>query len=922
MRFSRLAAAAPVLLAVACATSGPRRVPGTSPEGGPWTRLPPMRAARNGLSLSYIDGRLYAAGGNDARGCVPTAESYDPRRETWTPIAPPLTPTTFPASGVVDGKLILAGGGCAPFFIRPTTAVQEYDPKRDAWSPLTPLRVPRDGAGAVLDGKLYFIGGNRSGYCTSRVEAYDPSSRTWTPRAPLPVAACEPSAASFGGRIYVFGGADTSGRKYDSVWIYDPRADSWRRGAPMPTARYSFPSVPFGDRIYTFGGYGVRTFSDAVEVYDPARDAWSVETPLPAKMESLAAASDGRRIYLAGGDPDPGAPGDARRSVWAYDPARDASDGEVPARGRPWTRLAPMRSPRYMPVLQTVGGRLYVFGGRVSMSPSNARVAAVPEAYDVRRGVWSSLPAMEAPPFHAPSGVLDGRIVIAGGDDGAPVTSYRATARAYDPRSGSWSSLPPLPVARNGPGAVLDGRFYVLGGDADGRCTSRVDVLSPGARAWAQAAPLPMDLCSAAATAFRGRIYVFGGTTTNSSVTFNSVWIYDPAANSWSAGAPMPTGRLLASAVALGGRIYVLGGWSSAVGIRGELEAYDPAENAWYLKTSMPVLNEEQAVAAYGGRLYAAGGWLAPGGRGPGPVTNGLWSYDPSRDPRDERVVSPPAPRPAVFARSQPMPPPAPAPADPDLALLPPGRVQPRPDDFALVVGIDHYRGVPEARYGARDADDFARYAEDVLGVPKDNVILLTGDKAARTDLVKYVEEWLPKNVEKDSRVYFYYSGHGAPDPLDGTAYLVPWDGDPSFLRSTAFPLARLYRDLGALPAESVVVFLDSCFSGEGDRSLLAANVRPLVTVRDEPFAARDVSVLSAASGEETAGSSDAFEHGLFTDALLRGLSGAADADRDGHVSLDELYRFVKDRVVREAHRQNREQHPRLRTFTPDLRLD
>jgi len=31
-------------------------------------------------------------------------------------------------------------------------------------------------------------------------------------------------------------------------------------------------------------------------------------------------------------------------------------------------------------------------------------------------------------------------------------------------------------------------------------------------------------------------------------------------------------------------------------------------------------------------------------------------------------------------------------------------------------------------------------------------------------DFVKYFEKWLPNNVEKDSTVFVYYSGHGAPD--------------------------------------------------------------------------------------------------------------------------------------------------------------
>lgn len=249
-----------------------------------------------------------------------------------------------------------------------------------------------------------------------------------------------------------------------------------------------------------------------------------------------------------------------------------------------------------------------------------------------------------------------------------------------------------------------------------------------------------------------------------------------------------------------------------------------------------------------------------------------------------------------------------------------PASVRPRPNDFALIVGIDGYRTVPHAAFGERDAESFKSYAEGVLGVPEENVIVLLGEKASRTDLTKYLEEWLPKNVTKESRVYFYYSGHGAPDPDKGTAYLVPWDGDPEFLQSSAYPLPLLYKDLEALQAKDVVVFLDSCFSGAGGRSLIASNLRPLVSVRDAPSPGRKLSVLTAATGGETAGSSDQKGHGVFTYYLLKGLQGEARSP-SGHVDLASLSRYVGENVLRAAHRENREQHPKLTTATPELRL-
>ncbi len=242
-------------------------------------------------------------------------------------------------------------------------------------------------------------------------------------------------------------------------------------------------------------------------------------------------------------------------------------------------------------------------------------------------------------------------------------------------------------------------------------------------------------------------------------------------------------------------------------------------------------------------------------------------------------------------------------------------------DDFALVVGIEKYQNVPKADYAEHDAQTMKKYFE-AMGVPEENVILLTGDKATRTGLAKYLEEWLPKNVTADSRVYFYYSGHGAPDPADSTAYLVPWDGDASYLKTSAYPVSRLYEKLAALKAKQVIVMLDSCFSGAGGRSVIAKGARPLVNVVNTAVPEDShLTVLAASSGDQISGTIDEQGHGMFTYFVLKGLKGEADPEDTGHVSLDALYTYVKKSVSRAAHRDNRDQTPELHSANPALKL-
>ncbi len=297
----------------------------------------------------------------------------------------------------------------------------------------------------------------------------------------------------------------------------------------------------------------------------------------------------------------------------------------------------------------------------------------------------------------------------------------------------------------------------------------------------------------------------------------------------------------------------------------------------------------------------------------------GLTARDYARKNNKSSVVryldSLAAPRSAVLPAKAAQPAPAVRPA------LVPGFAQvPMSDDYAVVVGIEDYPDLPAAAYAERDAAAAKSFIR-ALGVPERNIVLLTGNRATKTGMEKTIEAWLPNNVSEKSRVYVYYSGHGAPDTKTGDAYLVPSDGDPQYLAQTGYPLKRLYAKLGELKAKSVLVALDSCFSGAGGRSVLAKGTRPLVGKVDMAVQSQGkVSVISASAGDQISGSNDEAGYGLFTYNFLQGLNGAA-KDAQGRVTLQSLYGYLKPRVQDDARRGNREQTPQLQSGGEDLIL-
>jgi hypothetical protein len=234
---------------------------------------------------------------------------------------------------------------------------------------------------------------------------------------------------------------------------------------------------------------------------------------------------------------------------------------------------------------------------------------------------------------------------------------------------------------------------------------------------------------------------------------------------------------------------------------------------------------------------------------------------------------------------------------------------------YAIVIGIEQYRQkLPNADFAVSDAKLVSEYLSKVLGYPEENIVTLTNERAAKSDFEKYFEKWLPNNVEQGGTIFIFYSGHGAPNTKTGDAYMVPYDGDPSFIEQTGYPLKRMYDALGKLPAKQIIVALDSCFSGAGGRSVLAKGSRPLVmNLQNTTVFSANITVLAAASGDQTSSTYDEKGHGLFTYYMLKGIKNEDVVKQDGSLAISDLFSYLKPQVERIARKQyNNEQTPQL----------
>ena len=277
-----------------------------------------------------------------------------------------------------------------------------------AWETRAPVPQPRaEVAAAILDGKIYLIGGFSKEGITSRVEMYDPAADRWTRRAPLPVALHHAGAAPLNGKLYVLGGLEgkRSWTPSRSLWEYDPQADRWSARREMPTARGALGVAVWEGKLYAVGGLGAtRPFgllgnTGAVEVYDPATDQWEKKAPLPTPRDHLAAAVVDGKIHAIGGRFN----SDYSENLalhHVYDPAADR-----------WSEAAPLPKPRSGIAAAVLNGKIFIFGGE---SPQGT--FADNDVYDPAANRWQSAPPMPTPRHGLGAATVGDRIfVIAGG---------------------------------------------------------------------------------------------------------------------------------------------------------------------------------------------------------------------------------------------------------------------------------------------------------------------------------------------------------------------------------------------------------------------------------------------------------------------------------------------------------------------------
>jgi uncharacterized caspase-like protein len=226
---------------------------------------------------------------------------------------------------------------------------------------------------------------------------------------------------------------------------------------------------------------------------------------------------------------------------------------------------------------------------------------------------------------------------------------------------------------------------------------------------------------------------------------------------------------------------------------------------------------------------------------------------------------------------------------------------------LALIIGNSTYLDPAFSRLKTPDADVGA--LGEVLLDPEmggfDDVDVLV-NMSSHT-IRRAIASFFSKKSREDLLV-LYFSGHGVLDD-QGRLYLAVRDTDSKLLRGTAISASYITDEMNNSFSQRQVLILDCCHSGAFARGTKGTPGTSVGTASAFEGTGYGRVVLTASDatqyaweGEQVVGEA---ENSLFTHYMLQGITkGEADLNGDGQITIDELYDYVYERVVRQTPKQ------------------
>ncbi len=225
---------------------------------------------------------------------------------------------------------------------------------------------------------------------------------------------------------------------------------------------------------------------------------------------------------------------------------------------------------------------------------------------------------------------------------------------------------------------------------------------------------------------------------------------------------------------------------------------------------------------------------------------------------------------------------------------------------YLLAVGISEYQpaatGLPHLPGASAAAADLTRVLVERLGLAPQATLVLRDRQATLAKVRSALHDFVSLPGPDDLLIVYLgaYGFHGRGREIDRT-YLACWDTRLDQLDETALSLdelARLLADTERVRSRNVVLLFEPRRVPELDRALAGSNLVNAQLLR--LFSAeegRTVLVSAEVNQDSISRQTDDGPQGIFASALVAGLAGDADLNRDRILTVTELFAFVSTQV-------------------------
>ncbi len=271
----------------------------------------------------------------------------------------------------------------------------------------------------------------------------DGFSIIWTTKHPLPRSLAGSGCAVINDTVYVIGGRDSSGNRFNLCYMYIPAQDTWIARASMPTARAHIACAVVKGKIYAIGGWVGPSATGACEEFNPATNTWTVKENMPTPRYVLGVITYNDRIYCIGGM-------NMQSQVFGTNEVYNPDSNT-------WVTKASMPTPRMGGATFLINNKIYVAGG------SNLGSAlTVHEMYDINGDRWQNKAPLQARRYAIGAWTFQGKGYAIGGYD---YSRYHTTVEVYDTLNDRWSYETSMQYGRQSIAVgLIQNRVYVIGG--------------------------------------------------------------------------------------------------------------------------------------------------------------------------------------------------------------------------------------------------------------------------------------------------------------------------------------------------------------------------------------------------------------------------------------------------------------------------